>query len=276
MRGTLDAVAGNPLVSIGGLVCGVIGIVLAIVFYIRGRRVSSIKYDYLGRSLVEGLSGALEGIEVRYKGSVQDRITVSRFAFWNAGTETIRAGDLTDDALRVACKQGIQILDHRVVETNDVTNKISLGAVQNAEDEASVSIRFDYLDPNDGAVLQIVHDGHERTRFRLVGSLKGSCSIARSESPASRRRDLSSGFDLLAVLPDYFGWVGFVIYFAFGLLALVAPFAGASWWWLIPMPFCFIASWVMLRTVVMSQVPGNFRRGLGELPTAGRPSERTL
>jgi len=32
----------------------------------------------------------------------------------------------------------------------------------------SIEVRFDYLDPNDGAVVQIVHNGAEQTKFRLL------------------------------------------------------------------------------------------------------------
>ena len=183
----LKTISEHPLVPIGGMIFGLFSTALAIIFYLRSRRISEIRFDFSGISLVEGLSGKLEGIEVKYKGIAQERITVSRFVFWNAGTETIRSTDFTDDTLRISCKEGVSVLDHRIVDANDETNKIEIDHATAIDDgEISIGVRFDYLDSEDGAVIQIVHDGDGRTRFRLAGSLKGNCSIARSKSPAYR------------------------------------------------------------------------------------------
>jgi hypothetical protein len=273
----LKAVSENPLVPLGGILLGVLGIILAVVFFIRSRRVSKVRYDCSGRSLVEGLSGALEGIEVRYKGSPQERITVSRLVFWNAGTETIRVGDFTDDPLRIVCTKDVAILDHRIVEPNDATNKIWVGSVQHAEDETFITIRFDYLDANDGAIVQIVHNGSERVRFRLAGSLKGNCSITRSESPTYRMQRIYQAVPIVGELTksSLFGWFGALTYFVGGIAALIAPFRGASWWFLALAAFCFFAMWVMIYSYATGQVPSHFRRELGKLPTANKPSEAT-
>jgi len=272
MEQIFKALSESPLVQVGGLLLGAIGIILAIVFYIRSRRVSRVRYDSSARALVEGLSGALDGIEVRYKGSPQDRITVSRFAFWNAGTETIRANDFTDDRLRIAGTPGIKILDHRIVESNDETNKIEVGQVEETEEETSIGIGFDYLDSNDGAVAQLVHDGPALTRFRLAGSLKGNCSIGKSQSPAYRVETVYRAIPVLGALmkSKTFGWLGALMYLAIGIVTLVAPFRGASWWLLAPSAFCFFGTWAMFYAYVAGQVPSHFQRELGELPRANK------
>lgn len=274
MQDIIKTITDNPLVQMGGFLLGVIGIVLAIIFYIRSRRIAIVRFDYSGRSLVEGLSGALEGIEVRYKGSPQDRITVSRFVFWNAGTETLRSSDFTDDHLRVACKQDLAILDHRIVKINDSTNKIEVNSVHNGKTESSVAIKFDYLDPNDGAIIQFVHNGPEQTSFRLVGSLKGNCSIERSESPAYRMARIYRSVPIVGPLlgtmqkSRIFGWLGALAYLVIGVAALVAPFRGGSWWLLFLAAFGFFGSWVMIMSFATGQVPNHFQRDFGSLPSA--------
>lgn len=278
MQEILKAASDNPLIPIGGILLGVIGIILAVIFFIRSRRVSRIRYDYSGRPLVEGLAGALEGIEVRYKGSPQERITVSRFVFWNAGTETIRVADFTDDPLRIVCSKDITVLDHRIVDSNEATNKIQIGQVPKTDDEASISLTFDYLDSKDGAVVQIVHDGSERTRFRLAGTLKGNCTIAKSESPAYRMERALPPFPLFRKLArsSLFGWFGALMYLAISITALVAPFRGASWWWLLLAVIGFVGTWGMIYAYAMGQVPSYFQRELGRLPMTNKPPEGTL
>ena len=271
----LRSVSEHPLLPIGGIILGFCGIALAIIFYLRGRRISEIRFDLSGVSLIEGLSGALEGIEVKYKGTAQERITVSRFVFWNAGTETIRSTDFTDDTLRISCKDSVSVLDHRIVDTNDETNKIEIddtAAIDN--EEISIGIRFDYLDSEDGAVIQIVHDGDERTGFRLAGSLKGNCSIARSKSPAYRLERVFSHIPAGAVLSEvtkasWFGWFGALMYTVIAIAASVAPFVGNSWWFLALAAFGFFGAWTMI-SYATGQVPTHLQRELGKLPTANK------
>ncbi len=272
MLDILNAVSKNPLVPVGGILLGVIGIVLAVVFYIRSRRVSSVRYDYTAISLVEGLSDAMHGIEVTYKGAAQDRITVTHFVFWNAGTETIRSNDFTDDPLRIKGIDDVAILDHRIIVANDATNKVEIGAVQSARNEISIPVRFDYLDSNDGAVIQIVHDGSVLTGFRLAGSLKGNCSITMSASPAYQMERFYRFIPFLGVLMKsrLFGWIQGLFFLGIGLAALIAPFLGASWWYLALAAFSFLVMWSEIYAYAISQVPSHFQRELGRLPMANK------
>lgn len=41
----LNEIANSPLVSFGGFLLGLIGVVLDVVFYLRGRRIKKISYD---------------------------------------------------------------------------------------------------------------------------------------------------------------------------------------------------------------------------------------
>lgn len=268
----LKRISEHPLVPIAGILLGIVGIALAVFFYARSRRVSKVRYEFTCQSLVEGLSGALEGLEVRYKGEPQERITVSRLVLWNAGTETIRSDDFTDDQLRIACHQGIKVLDHRIIDANDETNNVEIGSVATAEEEEiSIDIRFDYLDSRDGAIVQIVHDGDDETNFSLAGSLKGNCSIARIVSPAyrsERRRSRVSGylappFIIILMKSRWFGWLGGLTYFSLGVIGLCAPFFGASWWLLTLAVLGFFGSWFMIYAVATGQVPTHFRRHFG-------------
>ena len=274
----LKTISEHPLVPIGGMIFGLFSTALAIIFFLRSRRISEIRFDSSGISLVEGLSGELEGIEVKYKGTAQERITVSRFVFWNAGTETIRSTDFTDDTLRISCEEGVSVLDHRIVDANDETNKIEIDDTATIDDgEISIGVWFDYLDSKDGAVIQIVHNGDERTRFRLAGSMKGNCSIARSKSPAYRMERVFSRIPTLAALSkaSWFGWLGALMYAVIAIAALIAPFIGGSWWSLVLAAFGFWGTWVMLFAYATGQVPTHLQRELGKLPTANKRRDNT-
>jgi hypothetical protein len=73
MEEIIQNLSANPLVQLGGFVLGAAGVVLAIIFYFRSRRISKLRFGYITRSFVEGLSGALDGLEVIYKDEPQRR-----------------------------------------------------------------------------------------------------------------------------------------------------------------------------------------------------------
>lgn len=268
----LKEIASNPLITLLGLFLGVLGIVLAIIFYLKSQRISKLRYDSYSHSLVEGLSTALDGLEVIYKGERQDRITVTRFVFWNAGTETIRKNDLTNDILRIACSSEIKILDQKIVTIAKVTNEISLCSSLTDEKSCSIPVIFDYLDTHDGAVIQIVHNGLVSNRFVLKGSIKGNCSIKRAESPAYRIKRRSQFLGPLYPLmkSNLFGWIGALMYLALGFVGFMIPILGkGSWWFLALAVFGGFGAWIMIYAYVLGQVPSRFQRSLSEHPRSG-------
>lgn len=269
----LNEIASNPLITLLGLSLGVLGIALAIIFYLKSQRISKLRYDLYSHSLVEGLSTALDDLEVIYKGEKQDRITVTRFVFWNAGTETIRKNDLTNDIFRIACSPEIKILDQKIVTIAKVTNEISLCSLLTDEEDCSIPVIFDYLDTHDGAVIQIVHNGHVSNRFVLKGSIKGNCSIKRAESPAYRIKRryqfLLGPFDPL-MTSSLFGWIGALTYLVLGFVGFMIPILGkGSWWFLVLAVFGGFGAWVMIYAYVLGQVPSRFQRSLSEHPRSG-------
>src|SRR2546423_15011896 len=88
----------NPMFQLLSLGLGLIGIILAVLFYIKSRRYKALMYEISSTTLIENLSAKLTGLEVNFKGIPQERITVSRLVFWNDGSDTIRLTDLTNMA----------------------------------------------------------------------------------------------------------------------------------------------------------------------------------
>jgi hypothetical protein len=110
------------------------------------------------------------GLEVTYKGHKVDNLTVSKILFWNNGYDTIDSADIVStDPLRIDSVN--QILDAVIIKTNNSSNQI-IAAI--GVDGASVNIAFDYLDKNDGAIIQVVHAGKSSNDLSLKGKLKGS------------------------------------------------------------------------------------------------------
>lgn len=258
----------NPMFPIIGALLGFMGIVLAISFYLRNRRVNKIKFDSVNYSLVEGLSAALDGLEVKFHGKTEEKITVTKLAFWNGGTETIRSSDFTDDLLRISPSDKCNLLDYRIINFSESTNKLTLGQIKSEEDSniLTFELSFDYLDPQDGGVVQIVHNGSNRNRFKMIGTIKGDCSIKQAESPVLR---MKKAFPIIGPLvrSRLFGWFGAISYIVFACIGLLAPLVcNASPWLYLAVPFGLIGCWGMIYAYALGQVPQKFMRELINRP----------
>src|SRR5438477_9197148 len=150
-----DRIIQSPTLVLGSFALAVLGVVLAVIFYYRGKREKSPRFLVTSRTLVEGLTGEIEGLKVLFQNQPQERIIVDRIHFGNAGRETIRREDLTAaDPLRIACDEKITVLDARVLHTSASSIVFDLEKIQHDSERAIIPFVFDYLDHRDGAVLQ--------------------------------------------------------------------------------------------------------------------------
>jgi hypothetical protein len=80
-------------------------------------------------------------------------LTVTKFAFWNAGKETINNTDIAkSQPLKIIIDNNHEILDFEKEYENNPANEFSFSL---SDDKKILSINFDYIDKNQGFILQI-------------------------------------------------------------------------------------------------------------------------
>ena len=116
----------------------------------------------------------LKNFEIKYNGKNVETLSLTMFAFWNSGIESIRKEDLaTNDPLRIVASENTIIYD---VEIND-QNKVNNFVIEKIYD-SSISINFDFMNYNDGIVLSIYHSGRKSLDISVVGTLIGAKKIS--------------------------------------------------------------------------------------------------
>lgn len=151
---------------------GIVGVVVALLLYraslVGGRMV----YQRRGVRLIgPDERGLPDGIEIRYKGEVVDRLTKTHLVFWNSGKVLLRGSDIVaEDPLRCDFSPEARVLEVRRLSASRPANKFV--ATLDAAVPNRVLIAFDYLDPEDGAVFEILHT--DMMRYPTVeGTIKG-------------------------------------------------------------------------------------------------------
>lgn len=172
---TLKVFIDNPIVQLSGYLIGVISLLLAVVFYIRSKREKRPRFAYFSVSLIGGVKSFLPDLSIQYKGKSCTRVTATRFYFWNAGREPLKRSDIPPSSpLRIESNPSVEILGVEIVGETDVASQLSASA-QGANN--GVRLDFEYLDRDDGAVIQIIHAGTTETRFSMIGKIIGAESI---------------------------------------------------------------------------------------------------
>jgi hypothetical protein len=179
-------ISGNPgIVAIVGVVGTISGIVLAVLFYKLSRLPRLLAYATRTFRVLPRAQIKLQGLQITYYGYPVESLSVTRLAVWNAGNESIRRSDLpASDGPVIYGGDGLKIFETTVIETSAAANNVGLTLVDHPI--VGSAIGFDFLDPGDGAVFSVVHDGNELTDIRLNGEIIGGRiwrTVAHGERP---------------------------------------------------------------------------------------------
>jgi len=179
-------ISGNPgIVAIVGVVGTISSIVLAVLFYKLSRPPRLLAYATRTFRVLPRARIKLQGLQITYYGYPVESLSVTRLAVWNAGNESIRRSDLpASDRPVIYGGGGMTIFETTVIETSAAANNVGLTLVDHPI--VGSAIGFDFLDPGDGAVFSVVHNGNKLTDIRLNGEIIGGRiwrTVAHGERP---------------------------------------------------------------------------------------------
>ena len=157
-----------------GTIVGAGGAVLALFLYWRSQIPGMIAFQSHDVSMVGGGDAVFPAeVEVRYRGTPVPEITSSTIWIWNAGKKTVRGSD-------IVANYPLQLrFDGEVL--NVKIRKVSREAVQISADTSgevrrTVRYSFEFLDPGDGGVLEVLHTGSDEApecTGTIIGFPKG-------------------------------------------------------------------------------------------------------
>jgi hypothetical protein len=157
----------GPLGAILGLVGIVIGGVLAW-WFARGPR---LVMQASGSTLVSTPSD--QRIKVLYEGEQVPRVTQSLVWLWREGRGTIRGSDVvTADPITIRVPPGDRILDAAILAQSKPTNAVNVQLDVDGP-EAGARLAFEYLDPRQGAVIEVLHTAESPESVELIGTIMG-------------------------------------------------------------------------------------------------------
>jgi hypothetical protein len=163
-----------------GLAGTVIGIGLAVMFYLWQKREKRPVYAKRNVPIVKKAKETFPALEIHYRGhggdhDKLDNLSVTMIAIWNEGRETVQGSDIAAAApLTVKGEGEVKILGASVVQMN---NTASLATCSYNKKNNAATLTFDYLDYRQGLVVEVLHTGTTADGVKVEGTFKGCGEI---------------------------------------------------------------------------------------------------
>jgi hypothetical protein len=145
------------LLGVAGLAVGIIGIFLAIYFYIKSKRKTQISYIVQSTQLLGRSRSVLpEEVSILYGGDLITNLINANFIFWNSGNTSIKHDDVVPGSpIVIALAQNSHPLKASLLKCSLPQNGIFLRAMSGEDTEIS----FTYLDPRHGFNIELLYEG---------------------------------------------------------------------------------------------------------------------
>jgi hypothetical protein len=169
----------SNIFNIISLLFGLIGIILAVIFYYKSRKIKRPVYTLSSFNLFNSELKKIENLEVKYLGKTIKNLTATKFIFWNAGKGTIDRNDIPEmSRLSIKTKGDVILYGAEVIYATDNTNQVQLLRKEHGNE---IIIDFEYLDYYQGAIIKILHSGDSSVDLEILGKVKGVGNFKISE-----------------------------------------------------------------------------------------------
>jgi hypothetical protein len=178
----------DPLFTLIGLILGVVGLVLSVIFFYRSRHKRNATFSMEHFPLIsDNLQQNYDKLEIYYDKQIIKDLSATYVSFWNSGNVTIDRNDIAE--ARPLCLKMInqhKFFDVEVIKYSDKANGFHLVK----KGESSYYLNFDFLESKEGFTLKILHSGG-KDAIQLEGKIKGIKSISQVATDSHNESDLS-------------------------------------------------------------------------------------
>lgn len=156
----------NPWLNVLSIILAFIGLILTIYYALKGKKEKVPCFSSNTYNLFSKTHSTIDDLVINYNGKALNELNITKFGFWNAGKATVDSNDIAPlNPLFIKPNKG-EILKADLIYQVNPSNNFTI-----SNDGKSIKLNFDYVDFNEGAVIQIFHE--QGCKFSLFGSLKG-------------------------------------------------------------------------------------------------------
>jgi len=162
------------------LITFIIAIALALFLYFKAKQTKGLSYYISNNLLIDRANTENpDQIEIFFLGTKVDKLYKTLIYIWNSGNQIIKKNELnTKDPFRLEIENNKEILSIKIIKS---TREVIDFNIYSEKYTNFHKVNFDYLDPNDGAVIEVLHNG-SIDDLKLKGTVMGISKIKNMES----------------------------------------------------------------------------------------------
>jgi hypothetical protein len=167
----------NPVVGLVGTIASVLGVALAIYFYLQTKEEPNLTYYSNPAKAVLVRSGQASRLAASFDGTIiKSDITAVQIAIWNEGRASITASKvLKPIVLRTV--DGSPILEASIRKVSRDVTRLSIGS--SAFKVGRATLNWNILEQGDGGVIQVIYAGSPTVDVLIDGVVEGQRHITR-------------------------------------------------------------------------------------------------
>lgn len=159
--------------SIGGFAVGIVGIILAIVFYFRGKNRKILEYEMHSTNLITEDMANIPGISISLNGQPVSNLISTTIRFINTGNQTILSDDFaTLEPLGILAERQFFNTNQGISVYSDNPNSIPHIKTMNTNGNNQY-IEVEFIKPKESISITLLHDGP----LTISGDLKSGKKV---------------------------------------------------------------------------------------------------
>ncbi len=165
----------NPLVGVTGTLASVLGLILAVYFFLAAREVPQLIYFVHPVVSTIAAAGQSSRLSVTFDGKpISTDVTAAQVAFWNNGDRSIRRENILRPFV-ISVGARVPILEARLVKkSRDV---VSVGIDTTRSHDGEIQVTWNILEHNDGGVIQLIFSGSASTPIKAEAVIEGQRAV---------------------------------------------------------------------------------------------------
>ncbi len=159
----------NPYIWALLALCTIISLPYAIYVSIKGKIKKEFSYTSDSNYIIRNGKNTISQLKLTFDDKPIKNLTATKIAIWNSGNQVINATEMVNSkelSIQISSESN-EILAAEIIASSEETNQFSLST-----NPKSVKISFDYVEKNDGVVIQVLHTGPQES-LTVTGKIKG-------------------------------------------------------------------------------------------------------
>lgn len=158
-----------------GYIIGIVGIILAVVFYFKSKEnrelISYIDYRPIAIINSEDIKNSPIRVFRDDSTEIKSDLYIQNIHIWSGGKLSIKKEHILEPITLNNYDNSVRILDVKIVQESREICDISLNPFNKLKN--TIEINFDILEQNDGCTIQVLYEGNKTKEFEITGIVEG-------------------------------------------------------------------------------------------------------